>query len=489
MSKYYPLILAKIKFLQFYKTLDKAGAKDFRKFADSAYFSRGRDFKALLINIEKIKNKKLGSKEFISLLAEKLGIEQRTVWNRLHELMKIADSYITQNELKKDRVKSDNLAAEYYLDAKAYNLFEQLLKANVKTFSKSKKNHQSFHKFYEILHTRGHYYIYTSQNEKYAENVTEQAIYHNVSYMINHYLHLSEMLQLRNITAQELAQKGLSFITDSSVDIFLKTLNENHKDMYHIVNCHYQLYRAFLADNRDEFYISALESFYKVYNILADNYKEMLYQMLINYCIHRTNTGGPQYYSKLFELYNRKLKDGLYSDLKVGNFPINNFRDYIFVALQLGKLDWIKWFIEKYSPVLPDEVRNDEVNLSWGIVNYREGKHANALEYLNQVEGDNHIHYMDSKYYKMRLLYETRQYEDALMEIDNYKHYYRAHKEKIPDGFRKTYKSFITEYSKLMAVKLKEDTEGAEFLKLDLESKPQTSRRLWIVRKLTEMIK
>jgi hypothetical protein len=480
--------MIKIKFLQFYNKLDKAELKEFRKFALSDYFSGGRDFKNFLSAVEKYSQKNLSSKEFISALSSSLGITQRTVWNRLHELMKTADIFAALKEIQRNRLKFSKITGGYYLNKNSYNLFEQKYKASIKTYRKSKKNVDSIYNFYEMLQSGGYYYIFTNRSDEYLENLNEQIIYHSAAYMINHYLHLTELLQTRNLTAKELAQKGMSFLTDGSVESFLGALKANKNDLYYMVAFHYYIYKAFLSKNDDSHYLMAKECFDKAYPLADESYKGIFYQILINYCINRTNLNDRHYYTELFELYNRKLEDGLYQDLKVGNFPINNFRDYIFVALQLGKIEWIKWFIEKYSTELPENVRKDEVNLSWGIVHYNEGNNVKAMEFLNSVAGENYIHYMDSRYYKMRLFYETEQWEEVIMETDNNKHYLRAHKE-IPDNFKRPYKHFLNEFSQLVKIRLKEKTEDAVLLKKDLLTKAQTPRRMWIIRKLDEIIK
>jgi hypothetical protein len=372
--------LAKIKFIQFYNTLGKKEIKDFKKFADANYFNKGRDFKKILSIIHKINHKNLNSGDFISLLSEELKISSRTIWNRLHELMNIAEKYIAIKEAEGETTRFDNITGRYYLNKASYNLFEQKYKANLKAYSKSKKGIETFYHFYEVLQSGGYYYIYSNQNEKYIKNLSDQVIYHSASFMINHYLHLTELLQLQNLTAKELSSIGLSFLTDDNVENFLTTLMKDHDELYHIVFFHYYIYKAFLNKKEDIFYTRAKDSFRKVYKILHNNYKTMLYQILINYCIERTNMNDREYYGELFELYNRKLEDGLFQDLQVGNFPINNFRDYVFVALQLGKIDWIRGFIEKYSPELPENIRKDEINLSYGIVYYHESDNKKALE-------------------------------------------------------------------------------------------------------------
>jgi hypothetical protein len=253
-----------------------------------------------------------------------------------------------------------------------------------------------------------------------------------------------------------------------------------------VVSFHYFVYKAFLNKNDDLYYYYAVSAFNNIYDKIDDTYKAMFYQMLINYCIERTNNGDYKYYNNLFELYNRKLKDGIIDDLKVGNFPVNNFRDYIFVALRLKKLDWIKWFIKNYSKELPENVREDEVNSAYGMVYYHESDYARALKYIKLVKADNYIHYTDSKNYKMRILYDTQQFEEALMELDNYKHYLRTHKE-IPDSYKKTYKNFVSEYSQMLKIKFKETKEDAEMFKGELVNKPKTAGRNWIIKKLTEI--
>ena len=95
---------------------------------------------------------------------------------------------------------------------------------------------------------------------------------------------------------------------------------------------------------------------------------------------------------------------------------------------------------------------------------------------------------MDSKYYKLRLYYETQSYEEAILEIDNYKHYLRSHKE-IPDTFAKPYKVFIKEYFVLLNSKLKNKPEDAAILAEQIKAKAITPRRRWILNKLNELIK
>ena len=276
-------------------------------------------------------------------------------------------------------------------------------------------------------------------------------------------------------------------MNDDVTENFLNTI-KSQKELYGVVSIHYYIYKAFLNKSDDLYYYYAIKSFNSVYNNLDDTYKAMFYQQLINYCIGRTNSGDFKYYNNLFELYNKKLDDGIIEDLRVGNFPVNNFRDYIFVALRLKKISWIKWFIEKYSPELPKDIRTDEVNLSYGLVHYHESKFKKALEYLNLVKGENYIHYTDSKNYKLRIFYETGQYEEAFMELDNYKHYLRTHAE-IPDSYKKTFKIFVNEYSSLLKVKVNDNYEKAELLRHSISNSHRTSARTWILKKLDEMLK
>ena len=480
--------MIKIKFIQFYSNLNKQEKKDFKKFISSGYFNKGRDFSDFLHTFEINRLKALNTGDIVKMLSKELSYTSRSVWNRLHELTSLADQYIAIKEINRNELLFSNLVSTYHINKFEYGLFNQKVNQSRKKFGKTKRGLDTNYYYYQLLQLLGNSYIFQNKTEPFITNLTEQVIYHSASYIINHYLNLIELLQQGNLTAKDLSEKGLNFLTDNNTENFINTLKEEHYDLYCQVSFHYNIYKAFLIKDDELYYRNSLKFFELVSEIADDTYKSLFYQLLINYCIERTNKNEPEYYKELFRLYNRKLSEGLFQDLQVGNFPINNFRDYIFVALQLGKLEWIKWFIEKYSIHLPTNVRDDEINLSYGIVYYHESDHRMALEFLNKVAGDNYIHYMDSKYYKLRLYYETESYEEAILEIDNYKHYLRSHKE-IPDTFAKPYKIFIKEYNVLLNSKLKSKPEEAAILAEQIKAKAITPRRRWILNKLNELIK
>lgn len=480
--------MIKIKFLQFYSGLNKNEKKDFGKFVSSAYYNKGRDFSSFLNAVEKNLSKAGTAAEMISLLSQSLCCTNRSVWNRLHELKSLAERYIIDKEVSRNELLSVNLVSAYYISRSEYGLFTQKVNSSQKKFRTTKKGIDTNYHYYQLIQQLGYSYIYRNKTEPFIANLTERVVYHSASYIINHYIHLIELLQQGNLTGKDLAEKGLNFLNDSNTEAFLETLKEEYHELFCQVSFHYNIYKAFLVKDDAAYYHNSLKYFELASKTANDAYRSTFYQLLINYCIERTNHNEPEYYKELFRLYNKKLNEGLIQDLQVGNFPINNFRDYIFVALQLGEMEWIKNFIRNYSQYLPPNVREDEINLSYGILHYNEGKHEEAINSLNKVAGDNYIHYMDSKYYKMRLFYEKERYEEAILEIDSYKHYLRQHKE-IPETFAKPYKQFIKEYAALMNILLKGSKEDAEIFASGLMSKSLTPRRKWILQKAQELAK
>ncbi|MBE2218116.1 MAG: hypothetical protein IAE90_07940 [Ignavibacteria bacterium] len=480
--------MIKIKFIQFYSGLNRKEKKEFRSFISSGYYNKGRDFSPILLEIEKSLPLAKSAAEMIGLLSRSLKYTSRSVWNRLHELKSLAERYIVDKEVSRNELLHSNLVSTYYINRSEYGLFTQKVNFAQKKFKTTKKGPDTNYYYYQLIQQLGNSYIYQSKTEPFIRNLTEQVVYHSASYIINHYLHLIELLQQGNLNARDLAEKGLNFLNDTNTETFLKTLKENYHELYCQVSFHYNIYKAFLIKDDVSYFHNSLKFFELVSGSANDTYRSVFYQLLINYCIERTNKNEPEYYKELFRLYNKKLNEGLIQDLQVGNFPINNFRDYIFVALQLGEMEWIKWFIRKYSDYLPQNVREDEINLSYGILHYNEGKYEDAIISLNKVAGENYIHYMDGKYYKMRLFYETKRYEEAILEIDNYKHYLRQHKE-IPETFAKPYKQFIKDYLSLMNILLKGSKDDAEIFASGLRSKAQTPRKRWILKKAEELAK
>ncbi|MCI0449564.1 MAG: hypothetical protein L0Y79_07240 [Chlorobi bacterium] len=334
--------MAKIKFINFYESLSKKQRAEFRRFACSPYFNKGRSYLPVIDSINRICGKELSSKEVIKILSGELNSKSRTLWNRLSELMKMSEYFILTKYFEEDKTLFNNIISSYYVSNSMFNLFVQKNKSNIKSFNNSKINLKTFYNIFENKENEGFYDIYTNRHREYIFSLKEQVIYHSASFIIKHYLHLTELLQQQKIGMEQLESIGVTFLSDDDTIEFLENIKTNYNVLYKLAAFQFNIYKAFSDTNHEEYYAKAREISKQVMAKLNDDYKLYIYQLMVNYCINQTNRFIHKYYKELFEIYNEKLEQNLFQDLKVGNFPVNNFRDYIFVSLKLKKLDWAK---------------------------------------------------------------------------------------------------------------------------------------------------
>lgn len=201
-----------------------------------------------------------------------------------------------------------------------------------------------------------------------------------------------------------------------------------------------------------------------------------------------TNLGKAEYYQEIFIINNNIIEEGLYSDFNAINTGTNNFRNFIFAALRLNKYDWVRNFIENYSNELPDEIREDEVNLNNGILKIYEKDFTTALQYLKKVNRKKYLHYLDTSVYKLIVFYETRIFEDSYLETARLKDYIRKHKE-IPAYLKTGYQKFIKYFEILLKLNQKYDVSENEMFLLQMDPIKNVGLGSWLYEKGMEILK
>jgi len=78
------------------------------------------------------------------------------------------------------------------------------------------------------------------------------------------------------------------------------------------------------------------------YKVFSSEYKEEIYETIINYCVMRQNDGVKKFQYELFKVYNEKLKLGMYSNFRQQQYPVNTFRDYVLIGIEIKEYTGLK---------------------------------------------------------------------------------------------------------------------------------------------------
>ncbi len=477
------------KFIEIFYHFSEKEQKNFIKFATSAYFNRKRDHKPLLNKLLKIKSEFLTEPgfEINKNLQLSLKINQRALWNRLSELTKIAESYLIVNNSQANRLLKDNILLEEFSIRK----MNEILRLQITPAGTDIKNEKIDSDTYFLVHS-----IYKKISAFFSEqnNYTESARYYKLQreYWLLHFLIIlykqlldTELQKKNNINISTTLTNELLECIDK--EKLLSLVKQNLPGVSIPAEIFYLLYWAYKEPDGSEFYFSARDMFLKNKNMFAQDFKNEVYQYLRNYCIDKTNKGEFSYYNEIFELNNSIINEGLFKDLNVVNSQTNNFRNFIFAALRLDKFEWVSNFIRDHSKELPDDIRDDEVNLNTGILKTYEKDFEAALSFLRKVKRKRYLQYLDTSVYKLINFYETGDVEGSYSETARLKNYIRKHKD-IPSYLGAGYRKFIKIYGSLLKLSQNYDRTENEYYINQMEPIRNVGLGSWLYDKGIEML-
>ncbi len=478
--------MLKHKVIDLIKSFSPSEIDDFRKFISSPYFNNGRNYNPLFNEIVSHSHngkEPLHSQKLYSLLYPDKKFSNQTLRNRLSELFKLGEEFSIIRRLDTNPVEKEKLLLQNYLDKKLFKLFESKYLKTKKIVDLMPDNDVKF-KNISFLKTIN----LTLLDSKNTLDAKEKQHYERSMYSLCIFL-IEIFEDSMEFILQEYESRKREYniveeiIRDLQIEKLIQSFEKSELIVHKSVCIHYYLYRAFSEFENEQYYYKAKNLFNAHSSLFSNDYKEKIYNTMINYCLIRQNSGIKKYQHELFKIYNEKLEQKLFEDLRSKAYPVNSFRDYVFVGIELKEYKWVKSFIEKYSSELPNDIRNDERNLSYAKLYFAERDFEKSLQHLNKVSVTNYLHYMDASVLKMCCYYEFDRIEDSYYEIDRLKHYMRNHRE-IPEIHRVPNRNFLKIYQKLISNKSNHGNRDLGFLDKEIRTMKFISKGQWLVEKI-----
>jgi len=94
---------------------------------------------------------------------------------------------------------------------------------------------------------------------------------------------------------------------------------------------------------------------------------------------------------------------------------------------------------------------------------------------------------LDASRIKLRILYETSDFEEAFLEIDRIKHFIRNNTKKIPVSVRNYSKEFLDIYNILLKLKLNPYQKDIGFFSNSVSKSSTLINKDWFVEKIKEL--
>ncbi len=209
-----------------------------------------------------------------------------------------------------------------------------------------------------------------------------------------------------------------------------------------------------------------------------------MYVYARNYCVIKINDGHGEYFRKLFELYQDLIEKKLvYIE---GYLPSSDYRNVVYVGLELGEHEYVKKFIYEQKKELHPKNRQNIFDYNLACYYFAQKNYDQTLQLLNNVEKiEDSFYYLDMHVLILRTYYEMDEIIPLSAHIDRLKTYLQRNK-KVSASYKASYMNFIKMVKKLTRVKLN-GTKKLDKLKDELENSRTIASRNWIRNKIKEL--
>jgi hypothetical protein len=233
---------------------------------------------------------------------------------------------------------------------------------------------------------------------------------------------------------------------------------------------YYQVYR-------DEFYLN-IERFSRLE-------KHFLFSSLtdLQFMSRRfTKENSPR---EIYEIHKRMLEEEAYSPAEGEFMDIVLYRNILLLALELDELDWVHYFINKYTLKLNPKFRDSSENFAKAWLYFGKREFETALQYINKVNFDFFMYKVDIRLLLLGIYYELKLYDQAYSLIDSFKHFAAEGPEIKKLARRKD----ISYYQTLLKAKTSGDHSELDQIINEMKNDSKHVFKNWILKNAEELIK
>lgn len=247
------------------------------------------------------------------------------------------------------------------------------------------------------------------------------------------------------------------------------------------------------------------ESYFKeLLNLLDENASSFvpaaaldLYGYALNHCIRSANAGKGEFQEHASVLYMQLLENKLI--LQKGELLPQQFKNIVALQCRLGKLDWVRDFIDEFGIYLPSESRVNAVRYNEAVLSFYQKDYAHAIEQLKAVTTtmtDDVFYGLDARAFLWKAYFEHMAHL-TMDEVDEMYRLYDAFRlfiernEKISVSHKRSYRNFIREFKRFIEILRREPVtrKQVEALFEDVSGIPFLANKSWFLEKIEGSLK
>jgi hypothetical protein len=443
-----------IKLYEIFKTFSEADWDNLLLYIKSSDAISPRKYYPFVKYLKGFRNNLLKLKDNdISITFSKVykkSYSEKTISNRLSELLQLLSDFFKKNAFKNNEL----IQADLYIDElQSRNLTNFLSKVFIEEkdiYEKYCYNDNSHKILFNILEKNSDNYALKGNSTDSIDTYYKATEVLFAEILSNLYKTGQEFLILKQHKLNQFSSMH-NFIESFESDKLLEELEKLNKPIFTIPLIHYYVFKSLQNPDCKKYIIKAKKIYFANENLFTEKFKLHIYGKIMSYYYFKINNGDEKYFKDLFLLFKRKLGQNLVSDLTENYFfYINIFSEYVITGLKVKQYAWVKMVIEKYSPLLPEEIREDEYTLATVRLYSAKREYEKIINILAGSKIKNKKIYMDLIPYRLISCFELERYEECYHEIDNSRHFLKYNRERIVRVRTLPIKKFINRFSILL---------------------------------------
>lgn len=478
--------MEKTTLIKILKTLSQKEFKEFGEYVNSPFFNKNESLKKLYDYLKKQYPSFDPEKVQKEVVHKKIfpGANYNDDFMRMliFNMNKLSEDYLAYLRMVSSGFEMKRMLAFELNERKLDKSFEKLMKKTMSELDKTtRKNGDWYRDKYYFQNENVSFLrrMYINQFEKFLKEAPLVNLHEEFTayYLITVLKLHTFMLNIKKI---------YKFDKDvASFEKVIDTLDEKFLKKTPLIEIYFNL-TMLLHTDKEEFLFKAKKKFFDSEDkITPYDMLDILINMQ-NFCSRRLRRGEIKFARELFDLYKLEVEKDLYHHY--GYLHDILYKNSIEIGFQLGEIDWVKKFAEKYKNNLHPDVKDDVYAFGKAFIEFSEGNYEPALEYLAKIKLYDIHTKIEVKELTAKIYFEMKM-EDMLYSLtDTFRHLIAN--SKLLTGNRKTANAnFIKYIKRLYKINIHPTSGDLAEIRQMVKKVELLENRMWLNRKIDEISK
>jgi len=392
-------------------------------------------YNALLPFYNNFGSPKLTNAEISKKLSPKLPLTNKYINNRIHDLNTELRIFLATQQVRNNpKLKALSLR-KALLQLGQFDDFQQESKKQIKALTEIPQyNWEHFLSLWSL-----HYDVFAHpQTHKFTEKKDEAT--DMISYLDEAYIILKLRFGFHKMWRQRFFNEG----TVNDIPLLFPILKYAENYSNPVIQLYLYLFKYFEADDKKFVFEAAFKAYQNHLSVLPCEEKLIVLTALINMANDITLNNTPNFFERLFSLYQIGLEQKLF--IRFENISEQTFKNIVVTGASLKKFEWVEKFAKEYRQYLPKNA-SSTIALSEAYVNFYKGDFQLVLNYLQNYPKPRLSDKLNFKSLNVRCLYEIQlndnTYQETLLNFLEAFNKFISKNKQLSENRKKPYKNFI----------------------------------------------